>query len=182
VAIVYRATKGSNLTPAEVDGNFHDVDDRLIDLETAPPGITFPSLISTDGTNLTISYAADGGPVFDDLALPIASPSFTPVPIGEITVATFTLIINTMNRFIECTHVDGCAITFPTNDDVGFPVGTEITFVAFPGPLSFIPATGVTFNWLAGHDLATERDGAVVTAKQMVVDRWRFMGSLKVSP
>lgn len=37
MTIVYRDVKGSNLTPDEVDGNFHDLDDRVSAIEDSPP-------------------------------------------------------------------------------------------------------------------------------------------------
>jgi hypothetical protein len=37
MTIIYRDEKGANLTPAEVDGNFHDLDDRVTNIEDSPP-------------------------------------------------------------------------------------------------------------------------------------------------
>lgn len=37
MTIVYRDEKGANLTANEVDGNFHDLDDRVTSIENSPP-------------------------------------------------------------------------------------------------------------------------------------------------
>jgi hypothetical protein len=162
-----------------VDANFRDVDGRIVALEENPPVPAEITNFTNTGTTQATLYIANGDTFTIDL--PQSSPSFSPVPTGQITGATFTLIIDTANRMIECVHASGCAVTFPPHADVPFPVGCEITFVAYPGPLTFIAGTGVTFNWLEGHDLATERDGATVAAKQMEINRWRLFGSLKVT-
>ena len=51
--------KGSNLTPAEVDQNFHHADQRLEELEDNPPTAVSISSIVAVGRNLTI-YTTDG--------------------------------------------------------------------------------------------------------------------------
>ncbi len=57
MVIIYRSVKGSNLTPTEVDDNFHDVDDRVTTIEgsTLPKGITSIE-VPTGGTTMTITY------------------------------------------------------------------------------------------------------------------------------
>ena len=56
MAIVYRSVKGSNLTPTEVDNNFHDVDDRITTIEGIDLGKSIASIeVSTDGM-MTITY------------------------------------------------------------------------------------------------------------------------------
>lgn len=52
MTIVYRAIKGSNLTADEVDGNFHDVDDRITALGT----IKSIDNIAVVGSTMTITY------------------------------------------------------------------------------------------------------------------------------
>ena len=77
MAIVYRTTgawgsgKGSNLTPAEVDGNFHDLDGRLDTLEGSPPTPNnIANMTVTDG-QLTITL--DDATAFGPFTLPIAA-------------------------------------------------------------------------------------------------------------
>ncbi len=45
---------GRNLTPAEVDGNFDDLDERVDDLETNPPVAVSISAISVVGNSMTV--------------------------------------------------------------------------------------------------------------------------------
>ncbi len=54
MTIVYRSVKGSNLTPTEVDNNFHDVDNRIVTLE-AVSGKTIDT-IDVTGNVMTITY------------------------------------------------------------------------------------------------------------------------------
>lgn len=57
MVIVYRSVKGSNLTPTEVDDNFHDVDDRITTIEGIDLGKSIASIeVPTDGTTMTITY------------------------------------------------------------------------------------------------------------------------------
>jgi len=58
MAIVYRSVKGSNLTPTEVDDNFHDVDDRITDIEDNPPLPVSVANITQSGNQLYI-YLTD---------------------------------------------------------------------------------------------------------------------------
>jgi hypothetical protein len=57
MVIVYRSVKGSNLTPTEVDDNFHDVDGRIgtIESTTLPKGIASIE-VPTGGTTMSITY------------------------------------------------------------------------------------------------------------------------------
>ncbi len=57
MAIVYRSVKGSNLTPTEVDNNFHDVDNRVTTIEGLDLGKSITSIeVPTGGTTMTITY------------------------------------------------------------------------------------------------------------------------------
>jgi hypothetical protein len=47
--------KGSNLTPAEVDGNFWDLEERVIELETNPPAANSIANISATGSQVTVT-------------------------------------------------------------------------------------------------------------------------------
>jgi hypothetical protein len=49
MTITYRAVKGANLTPTEVDDNFHDLDDRVTEMEEDPPVGVGVSNITADG-------------------------------------------------------------------------------------------------------------------------------------
>ena len=57
MVIVYRSVKGSNLTPTEVDDNFHDVDGRITTIEGIDLGKSIDSIeVPTGGTTMTITY------------------------------------------------------------------------------------------------------------------------------
>ena len=65
MTIIYRTSgawgsgKGSNLTPAEVDANFYDLDGRVVSLETNPPVPAEISNIVVAGTQVTF-YLSNG--------------------------------------------------------------------------------------------------------------------------
>ncbi len=63
--------KGSNLTPAEVDLNFDNVDERIVTLETTPPTPIEISSISVTGASMTINMA--DGSKFGPFTLPTAA-------------------------------------------------------------------------------------------------------------
>jgi hypothetical protein len=54
--LVYRAVKGSPLTIAEFDGNFHDVDDRITTIEDNPAEARSIDEITAVGNTLVILY------------------------------------------------------------------------------------------------------------------------------
>ncbi len=62
--IVYRLVKGSPLTIAEFDGNFHDVDDRITSIEDNPPEARSIEDIIAIGSSLLIQYndSTEDGP------------------------------------------------------------------------------------------------------------------------
>lgn len=59
MTITYRSEKGSPLTSDEVDENFHDLDDRVVDLETNPPLPVSVSNVTETETTFTI-WLSDG--------------------------------------------------------------------------------------------------------------------------
>src|SRR6185369_1063270 len=71
MVLVYRAVKGSPLTSDEVDGNFHDLDDRVSDIEGSPPAANGIANIVVDGTQMTIYL--DDATVLGPYTLPQAN-------------------------------------------------------------------------------------------------------------
>jgi hypothetical protein len=57
MTIVYRAVKGSNLTPDEVDENFRDHEDRIANIEDNPPQAISIDSFSVVGNQLTITMS-----------------------------------------------------------------------------------------------------------------------------
>ena len=82
MTIVYRSSKGSNLTAAEVDGNFSDLNGRVVSLETNPPVAVGISNIAVSGSQVV--FYLSNGTSFGPYRLPIA----TFVPRGNWTAAT----------------------------------------------------------------------------------------------
>jgi hypothetical protein len=102
MAIIYRAVKGSNLTPTEVDGNFHDVDDRVTTLEGLPLGVGIES-IDVSGNQMTITLTDDS------IQGPFTLPMWDLVDLlrGEWTAATSYLtneIVTALGSLWVVTH------------------------------------------------------------------------------
>ena len=57
MTIVYRSEKGSNLTAAEIDGNFHDVDDRINFIEENPPEPVIPVSATMTAGSYTLGFS-----------------------------------------------------------------------------------------------------------------------------
>lgn len=77
MAVIYRTTgawgsgKGSNLTPAEVDGNFYDHEGRIDALETSPPTANEIVDISVESNALVVTMADDTA--YGPFSLPTAA-------------------------------------------------------------------------------------------------------------
>jgi hypothetical protein len=64
-----------------------------------------------------------------------------------------------------------------------FPVGGEIHFrqATVLGQVTFLEDTGVTLNGVAGYNLASVGEGAVVTLKYLGADQWDLWGDLVIA-
>lgn len=71
MTIVLRSVKGSNLTAAEVDGNFTDLNGRVTTLETTPP--TPNEIANVDVTDGLLTITMDDATVWGPFALPVTS-------------------------------------------------------------------------------------------------------------
>lgn len=77
MTITYRTTgawgagKGANLTAAEVDGNFHDLNTRVTAVESNPAAPVEISNITSSGSALTVTM--DNGDTYGPLVLPVAA-------------------------------------------------------------------------------------------------------------
>jgi hypothetical protein len=96
--IVLRTVKGSNLTVAELDGNFTALDDRVSTLETSPPEAVSIDTIEIVGNQITVTMtdATTRGP--------FQIPTATWHAKGEWTAATnylaFDLVTNSGNLYL----------------------------------------------------------------------------------
>jgi hypothetical protein len=229
--LVLRAVKGSNLTPAEADGNFTYLDGRIVTLEGLPLGVGIAS-ISVIGNQMTITltdssiqgpftiptaelnnrgewqastpYAVNdivtyNGSVYRVAANHTSATSFDPGEIIDTATEVYNLWLSmtgapvqtqsgvtwtpslvdafTYNRF---TNALAITLTIPTNDDVPFPIGTEIHGrQADDGPVSIVGAdTGVAVNPQFECDNVTAGLGATFTIKKVGTDEWDVMGKM----
>ncbi len=179
--ITYRTTgawgsgKGSNLTAAEVDGNFHDLASRLEDLEGDPPAPNQIANITQSGNTITIHL--EGGESFGPFTLP--RPVQRPTLAKNVTATTLTPVVAEAMHYFRCSHAIGCAITIPANAAQAFLVDTELHFrQAGAGPLTFSGGIGVTLNVVEGYVAGTAVEGAVVTAKKVGTNEWDLFGLL----
>ncbi|TPN44859.1 hypothetical protein [Mesorhizobium sp. B1-1-7] len=176
MAIVLRSVKGSNLIPAEVDGNFTDLDGRVTELEENPPEAVGISNIVVSGTQMTI-YLADAT-VLGPYTLPQAN--FRPSVVAAISASTHTPALGDANSYKRCTNAGGCVVTLPLNADVPYPVDTELGYrQSADGPVSFTTSTdGPTINPVPGYLNQSAQEGALVTLKQVAIDVWDIGGWL----
>jgi hypothetical protein len=172
------AGKGSNLTATEVDGNFYDLDQRVVDLEENPPVPNEISNITVSGTQMTIYL--EGGASFGPFTLPQAN--FRPSIVAALPVATdgtYTPVLSDANKYLRCTEGGGCTVILPSNASVAFPVDTEITFrQASAGAVVFDAPTEVTIHSVPGYLPKTAQLGASVTLKKIATDEWELVGWL----
>lgn len=272
MAIIYRtsgpwgAGKGANLVAGEVDGNFYDVDQRIVDLEDNIPdvangiayfSVTGTNLFNVHMTNGTIqgpfalpqiawnfrgdwladtNYAANdvvtaNGTVYLVLVNHVSGSEFDPgandgaghdyygilltnpanvLPAGgeigqyliksddvdyavtwqtpvvfpsqellEAPNATYTLTLANIASYVRCINAAGCTITIPNDTTVNFPLSTEISFrQCTTGGIELVAGSGVTLNTISGLSAATDRNGAVITAKKIASNAWDIFGLL----
>lgn len=113
------------------------------------------------------------GPLYKQIALPIR------VPVGTVSTATYTLVLDDANHYLRFTNAAGCVITVPNFEDVAFEVGDEIHIrVVTDGEVSVDAGTGVTVNGITGFFDAGAANGAVMTLKNVAVDEWDLFGML----
>jgi len=175
MTITYRDTKGSNLTPAEVDANFRDV---VAQIAAAVAGAAAPNGISNivvSGTQMTIYL--DDATALGPFTLPRAP--FRPTITLTETTAARTLDLTDANGYIRCTNAAGCVVTIPSDAEVAFASDVEISFrQCDAGQVSFDVPTAVTLNGVAGYLNETAFEGAVVTLKKVAADEWDVFGLL----
>lgn len=179
MTITYRSVKGSNLTATEVDNNFHDVDDRITEIEENPPQATGISNITVVGTQMTIYLedATELGPY----TLPQAN--FRPSVVSTIEESTdgvYDPVLADANSYKRYAGDSQLTVLVPLNAAVAYQVDTEITFrQAGAGAIVFDTATsGPTVNGIDGFLDRTGVNGATVTLKKVATDTWDLIGML----
>jgi len=181
MAIVYRGTgawgvgKGSNLTAAEIDGNFWDHEGRIDTLETTPAAAVEISSITQAGDTITIHM--DNGDTYGPFNLPYAPQR--PTQTETQSAASLTPAVGQSSYYFRCTHASGCSVLVPTNTAQAFPVDTELHFrQCTSGQVVINGDTGVTVNVPDGSLAETPYIGAVVTLKKVGTNEWDLFGAL----
>jgi hypothetical protein len=167
------AGKGSDLTPAEIDGNFYEIKQAVEDLQDNP---TLPSEISNitvTGSQMTIWL--ENGDFFGPYTLPSAPAT---IPVVTKSGATLTPALADRNTYMRCTAAGGCVVTLDDDAAVDFPIGAELHFRQDQGQITFEAVTGVTINGVAGFLDATAGAGAVATLKKVAANEWDLFGLL----
>jgi len=127
--------KGSNLTPGEVDGNFHDLDSRVDALETVPPEPIEISLITQAGDTITV-HMSDGS-THGPFNLPYAPQR--PTVTTAVSGATLTPTSSQSSYYFRCTNGGGCVVTVEDETTGGFLADTEYHFRQVgAGPITFV--------------------------------------------
>ncbi|RWC29854.1 MAG: hypothetical protein EOS70_23485 [Mesorhizobium sp.] len=180
MTITYRSVKASNLTAAEIDDNFHDLDDRIQAIEDNPPEPVNISNIIVVGTQMTI--VLEDATEFGPFTLPQAN--FRPSVVSEIdanTDGTYDPVLGDANGYKRYSGSSDLTVMVPLNADVAFPVDTEITFrMAGSGAIIFETATaGPTLNGISGFLNQTSTQGATVTLKKVATNEWDIIGLLE---
>lgn len=175
MVLIYRADKGSPLTSDEVDGNFHDLDDRVTDLEDSPPAANGIANIVVDGTQMTIVLedATELGPY----TLPQAN--FRPSRVGALdapTDGTYEVTAGTdANRYWRYDGAGDLTVVLPAS----FTEDGEVSFRQVGnGPVLFEGPTDVVINGIVGYRNQTAFRGATVTAKYVAAGEWDLIGLL----
>jgi hypothetical protein len=160
---------GRNLTAAEGDGNFYDLDSRVGDLETNPPTPNDIASATVSGTQL--SFTLVDGTVLGPLDLPILvwtwRGEWTPTTLYEVLdtfVVTGTGLFMVLVDHTSAASFDPDAVDGDSNPLYYKLIGTDSN-TAF-GELSDVSFTGAAANDFVVYDGSnwTNRTTAAVTA------------------
>lgn len=177
--IIYRtagawgAGKGSNLTAAEVDGNFYDLEERLEAVETYGASTDTITNVTQSGSTITF-YTSSGG----EFSVTVSVPRIA--TIQTVSGTTFEPTLSEADRYLRLTNAAGCTVNIPDNASVPFPTGTEIHLrqSTVAGTVYVTSDSGVTLNGIDGYELQTPAQGAVITCKKIGQDEWDVFGML----
>ncbi len=173
------AGKGSNLTAAEVDGNFYAIDQYLADLDDNPPTAVSVSNITQSGSGSNITIWLSNGSSYGPFSLPTATPLVT---VKEIMDGTYTLLLEDRGRYLRCTNDDtdgGCQVTIPTDAELDIPIGTEYYFEqAASQQVTFDGGTDITLNVESGFAAETRAQFTWAMIKKVAADEWIIGGAL----
>lgn len=178
--LIYRTTgawgagKGGNLTAAEVDGNFWEIETRVAAALAITPAEI--DTITASGTQLTVTLT--DARTFT-VTVPVAEP-FSRVAALANTTATLAAIDGW--SYLRCTNAAGCDVTVPTDAQLNFVIGTEIRLLQAGAAAVTLndQSADVTLNAPTEADvpLATRGVGSVITIKKVAADSWDVTGDL----
>jgi len=153
MTITYRSVKGSPLTTTELDNNFHDLDDRLVDIETDSSlrGESIDTITLVDDIELNI--LGDKGTNYGNFAMPRFTPQGNWATATDYAIAD-TVVYDTDGNGYACNeaHTSG---TFATDLAAGKWVkivdsGDNADPISWQGDWSSLTAysqgDGVTYN------------------------------------
>lgn len=174
MTLTFRSDLDRPLTSAELDGNFHDSDDRLTELEDNPPTPIEITNIYAVGTQCHVVLADATEFVF---TLPQAN--FRPsigLDIEAATDGTFTITSSHSNRYLRYDGSETLTIIFPAD----LPADTEVSFRQVGvGAIAFPSSTDVPVNGYDGFLNQTAGRGSTVTAKVVPAGgEWDLIGRL----
>lgn len=183
MAITYRnngpwgAGKLSNLTADEVDENFWDHEERIVELETNPPEPIQISNITLVGTQLTI-YLED----LSSYTFTVPQAPFAPTVVDILDVntdAVYDLTLADANKYYRYLEAYSCTVMIPADDTLDFDIDSEITFrQAAAGQIFFDGPTDVVIHLVPGFLHATAQKGATITCKKVAANEWELTGWL----
>ncbi|WP_192183292.1 hypothetical protein [Mesorhizobium amorphae] len=163
------------LTSLQVDFNFWGHEQRIQAMEDNPPSPIEISNIYAVGTQMHI-VKEDA----TEYIVTLPQANFRPSVVATISAATHTPVLGDANGYKRCTNAGGCVVTLPLNDDVAFPIDTELGYRASSdGPVTFEVSTdGPTINPVPGFLNQSAQEGALVTLKKVGTDEWDIGGWL----
>lgn len=91
---------------------------------------------------------------------------------------SYTLVLTDV--YVRAYHTAAQTITIPTNANVPFPVGTQITIIQVgAGSTTIAAAPGATINF--GDSLVCRKQWSAVTITKVAADVWDLVGDVRIS-
>ncbi|MEK9752500.1 MAG: hypothetical protein VW338_04715 [Rhodospirillaceae bacterium] len=184
--LVLRSVKGSNLTPAEVDGNFTFLQGLVDGISATIPAPVSVSNITKVGRSIYI-YLTDSSE-FGPFTLPNAvaetqTENVEPDTGDTLGRAVITPAATDAGKYFRVLDPDGAIYEVPSDAELDFPINTEIHFrqCTPDGFVWILASTAVILNGITGYEERTAREGAVITVKKIAADEWDVMGFLGIA-
>lgn len=180
-ALIYRTTgawgvgQGYNLDAVQIDGNFYELAQRIDAIIADIPAPIEISNVYAVGTQMHV-VKEDA----TEYIVTLPQANFRPSVVAIISASTHSPALGDANSYKRCTNAGGCVVSIPLNDDVAYPVDTELGYRASSdGPVTFEVSTdGPTINPVPGFLNQSAQQGALVTLKKVGTDEWDIGGWL----